>query len=83
MKSFLVDVSILTGATDANPVNKEVQLLSDSRDQDTGRVEAERPHESSARCKSRTSDLGQGMGKIGENFGVELDESQKQERGDR
>ena len=25
---------------------------------------------------------GQGMGKIGENFGVEPDESQKQERGD-
>ena len=26
---------------------------------------------------------GQGMGKIGENFGVELDESQKQKRSDR
>ena len=26
---------------------------------------------------------GQGMGKIGENFGVEPDKSQKQERGDR
>ena len=29
MKSFLVDVSILPGATNANPVNKVVQLLSD------------------------------------------------------
>ena len=29
MKSFLVDVSILTGATDANPVNEVVQPLSD------------------------------------------------------
>ena len=29
------------------------------------------------------SSSGQGMGKIGENFGVEPDESQKQERGDR
>ena len=31
-------------------------------------------------CKSSS---GQGMGKIGENFGVELDESQKYENGDR
>ena len=31
-------------------------------------------------CKSCSA---QGMGKIGENFGVEPDESQKQERGDR
>ena len=29
------------------------------------------------------SSCGQGMGKIGENFGVEPDESQKQETGDR
>ena len=30
-----------------------------------------------------TGSSGQGMGKIGENFGLEPDESQKQERGDR
>ena len=29
MKSFVVDVSILTGATDANPLNRAVQFLSD------------------------------------------------------
>ena len=29
MKKFLVNVSILASATDANPVNKVVQLLSD------------------------------------------------------
>ena len=38
---------------------------------------------SSYENSSSKSSSGQGMGKIGENFGVELDESQKQERGDR
>ena len=38
---------------------------------------------SSYEHSSSKGSSGQGMGEIGENFGVELDESQKQERGDR
>ena len=41
VKKFLVNVSTLTGATDANPVNKVVQLLSDF---ETETQEAWRPN---------------------------------------
>ena len=41
MKKFLLDVSTLTGATDANPANKVVQLLSDF---ETKTQEAWRPN---------------------------------------
>ena len=40
------------------------------------------PTPSSHKNSSSKGSSGQGMGKIGENFGVELDENQKQERGD-
>ena len=38
---------------------------------------------SSSLNSSSKSNSGQGLGKIGENFGVEPDKSQKQKRGDR
>ena len=41
------------------------------------------PMPSSYENSGSKSSSGQGMGKIGENFGVEPDESQKEERGDR
>ena len=41
------------------------------------------PMPSSYKKSNSKSSSGQGMGKIGENFGVEPDESLKQERGDR
>ena len=58
MKSFLVDVSFLTGATDTNPVNEVVQLLSDF---ETKIQEAWRPNNFTSVLSlfgvSQTSDL--------------------------